>query len=474
MEKDEQRADAGPDEQHRGVRYIDPFHDPRALAPIGPEERALLRTVNQKIAARPSLRDIIDYLFERTQSLIPCDRIGLAFVDQNGERVTSYYNRASYPGMVVEKDYAEALRGSSLEEMLRTGQPRIIDDLETYLTSHPRSRSTQLLLREGVRSSLTCPLTVEGRVVGFLFRSSREPHTYTTHHIELQMAIAERLSQAVETAWRIEQLQESNNAYAQMLGFVSHQLKSPIAAMVTDARLLAQGYLGQLDDDQIAKAESIVHKGEFLLSLVAEYLDLARVDGGDPHAVFRPYTNVNDDLVAEAVSYVRPQIEARGMKLTLELADPSPQVCCDPTLLRIVLINLLDNAVKYGVDGGAIRIAASLTAPRRDGRRRLAVSVWNEGPGFSAADRNKLFRRFSRLDDPVLRSHPGTGIGLYSAWRIVQLHRGRFTADSKHGEWAQFSFEIPATPECPELADLLDDQEPPSAAHRQAQAEDEP
>ena len=86
--------------QHVDVRYVDPFHDPRALAPIGAEQRALLRTVNQKIAARPSLRDIVDYLFERTQSLIPCDRIGLAFVDDSAERVTSYFNRASYSGLL--------------------------------------------------------------------------------------------------------------------------------------------------------------------------------------------------------------------------------------------------------------------------------------------------------------------------------------------------------------------------------------
>ena len=72
----------------------------------------------------------------------------------------------------------------------------------------------------------------------------------------------------------------------------------------------------------------------------------------------------------------------------------------------------------------------------------------NEGPGFSQAEKNKLFRRFSRLDDPALKTRRGTGVGLYNAWRIIQLHKGRITAESKHGEWAEFSFEIPATPDC--------------------------
>src|SRR5665647_2166974 len=149
------------------AQFVDPFHDRRALTPITGEERTILRTVNQKIAARPSLRAIVDYLFENTQGLIPCDRMGVAFVDENGQLVTSYYNRASYDDLLIDKDYAEALQGSSLADVLRTGMPRIIDDLEKYLLAHPRSRSTRLLVREGVRSSLTCPLSVEGRVVGF-------------------------------------------------------------------------------------------------------------------------------------------------------------------------------------------------------------------------------------------------------------------------------------------------------------------
>ena len=103
----------------RAARYVDPFHDARALAPLGAEERTLLRTVNQKIAARPSLRGIVDYLFERTQSLIPCDRMGLAFVDDKGEMITSYYNRASYEPLRIDKDYAEPLSESSLRDVLQ-------------------------------------------------------------------------------------------------------------------------------------------------------------------------------------------------------------------------------------------------------------------------------------------------------------------------------------------------------------------
>ena len=441
----------GEDETQRrsAVRYVDPFHDARVLTPIGPEERTILRTVNQKIAARPSLRAIVDYLFDNTQPLIPCDRIGLAFVDEKGELVTSYYNRASYDKLYIDQDYSEALHGSSLQQVLESGQPRIIGDLEQYAVEHPRSRSSKLLVKEGVRSSLTCPLSVEGRIVGFIFRSSREPNTYHSRHIELQMAITERLSQAVEKAWRIEQLESLQYAYGQMLGFVSHELKSPVASMVTDAQILAQGYLGDLTPEQRAKVESMARKGQYLLSLVREYLDLARVEGGELTLAPRSRVDVMKEVVAEAVDLIRPQADAHGMQLmTCAPSPPLPSVCCDPTLLRIVLVNLLDNAVKYGNEGGDIRLSVEVL-PDGKGGEKLHVSVWNSGPGFSQKQRNKLFRRFSRLDDPALKSRRGTGVGLYNTWRIIQLHQGTITADSQHGEWAEFTFEIPAVADCP-------------------------
>ena len=263
--------------------------------------------------------------------------------------------------------------------MLAHGQPRIIGNLDLYLEAHPRSRSTKRLVQEGVRSNLTCPLSVEGRVVGFIFRSSRRTHTYRPRHIELQMAITERLSQAVEKAWRIEQLEEANYAYTQMLGFVSHELKSPVASMVTDAQLLEQGYLGELTEAQQGKLDGITRKGQYLLGLVNEYLDLARVEGGELQLERCSRVDVNEEVVEEALELVRPQLDAHGMQLVTEMPMAgSALVCCDPTLLRIVLVNLLDNAVKYGNDGGEVKLtrrgrAGAPRQLRRSSRSRCAT-----------------------------------------------------------------------------------------------------
>ena len=226
------------------LRYLDPFRDRGARRKISADEHATLRMVNQKVAAKQSLNDVADFLFERTRTLIPCDRIGLAFVDDSGERVIAQYARADYQPLLLTRGYTADLRGTSLERVIKNAEPRIIDDLERHAREHPASHSSHLLVREGVRSSITCPLIVEGRVLGFMFRDSRRAGAFGGHHMQLEMAISERLSQAVEKAWRIEQLTAANQAYLEMLAFVSHEIKNPIASLVTDARLLSQGYLG--------------------------------------------------------------------------------------------------------------------------------------------------------------------------------------------------------------------------------------
>ncbi|MBK9796664.1 MAG: GAF domain-containing sensor histidine kinase [Holophagaceae bacterium] len=409
---------------------------PEEPEPFPPEEQAILDHVNQKIAAALSLDRLMDFLFDAIRNLCPCDRLGLAFLEDEGRRVAAHWTRALYEPVHLKQGYSEDLSQSSLQRVLDSGSPRLIHDLAMYLQEHPRSAATALLVKEGVRSSMTCALTVEGRSVGLVFLSSRNPHSYTAHHVRLWQALAERLSQAVEKAWRIEQLQASNQAFSEMLGFVSHELKNPVASMITDARVLAMGYLGPLDPRQVAKLDNLMRKGEYLLDLVRDYLDLARMEGGELIPSPRRM-----DLVAEvlepALELVLPMFEENQQHLERDYPSGSMEVEADPALLRIVVTNLLGNAAKYGRPGGLIRLKA-----RQDAEGFL-VSSFNEGPGWAPEERTRLFRRFSRLQAPELRAKKGTGLGLYTAWRIVRLHGGRLEADSEQGRWAEFTLVIP-------------------------------
>ena len=424
------------------LRYLDLPASVRDFVEFSAEESRVLATINQKVAAGNSLAEVMEFVFDATQEICPCDRIGVAFLE-DGDRLVSHWVRASYEPVLMGAGYAESLSGSSLRQVIASGRPRVLSDLEAYLAEHPASASTALLVREGVRSSMTCPLTVEGRPVGVMFRSARRPDAYDDHQVRLHLAIAERLAQAVEKAWRIERLAAANHAYTEMLGFVSHELKNPLASMVMDARTLTGGYLGPLAPRQIEVVERVARKSRYLLSLLKDYVNLARIESAELTASIVDGVDLTNDVIEPAVELVRSEIEERGSRLTRDLpAGPFP-VCCDADLLRIVLVNLLGNAVKYGNPGGEIRVSA-----RRESGS-FSVSVWNEGPGFPESEKHRLFRKFSRLQTPALRDRNGSGVGLYTCWRIVELHGGRIRADSEPGRWAEFSFTIPDAPSTP-------------------------
>jgi hypothetical protein len=400
------------------------------------DEQAILDNVNDKVAAKASLGELMEFLFGAVQELYPCDRIGLAFLDDDGRRITAHWTKALYQPVLLKEGYGEDLAHSSLRTVIDSACARIIYDLPRYEEEHPMSASTRLLVREGVRSSMTCPLMVEDRALGVLFLSAREPKVYTPYHARLWRALAERISQAVEKAWRIEQLTAANQAYNEVLAFVSHELKNPVASMMTDARVLVDGYLGELEPRQAQKLERLIKKGNYLLDLIREYLDLARMEGGSLKL------NVADIYLVEEVlepsfEIIQAQMQDRGMRLDRHFPEHSPMVTCDPSLLKIILVNLLGNAVKYGREGGLIQLRYDHSPGR------FTVSVWNEGPGFPPEERPRLFRKFSRLQSPELQTRKGTGVGLYTAWRIAHLHGGRMDATSKHGSWAEFSLEIP-------------------------------
>ncbi|MCC6749334.1 MAG: diguanylate cyclase [Deltaproteobacteria bacterium] len=162
----------------------------------------LTERVNQALL----LGDALDVVWESFRSVIPYDRLGCALIDDTGTRVRSVWMRSTAQEAVLENGYEAPLAGSSLERILDTGEPRILEDLEAYLAAHPGSESTRLILREGIRSSLTCPLASMGKPVGFLFFSSMRPRTYAARHVSVFMTIAGQISTIVEKSRLFEEL----------------------------------------------------------------------------------------------------------------------------------------------------------------------------------------------------------------------------------------------------------------------------
>lgn len=184
-------------------------------------EMERLMEVAHQVAQGLFLDDVLQRTYEAFKPLIPYDRIGCALLSEDGSTLTAHWARTEYDNPQLTGGYSAPMKGSSLEPLLQTGRPRIINDLEAYAREHPNSESTKVVLAEGVRSSLTCPLITEERPIGFLFFSSCEKNTYRGLHQEVFLRIARQLSALIERSrlyqriWKLnEELQVAHRRIA--------------------------------------------------------------------------------------------------------------------------------------------------------------------------------------------------------------------------------------------------------------------
>lgn len=248
----------------------------------------------------------------------------------------------------------------------------------------------------------------------------------------MQQAISERDRRLRD---QNAQLAETNANYMKMLGFITHELKSPTAAIQMRIDALIESFGKEIPDQLAQSLVRIQRNCQEMQDMIRDYLDLSRAERGELSA-HKTEIDLRTDVVAPSVSLHQSLLASRNIRLDVDCPE-GLALEADPELARILLGNLLSNAAKYGREGGKARIEAQRI------KEQVRVCVWNEGPGFSQEEREVLFRKFSRLRKPSTRDKRGTGLGLFLCREIVELHGGSIRAESEPGQWARFCFSLP-------------------------------
>jgi signal transduction histidine kinase len=248
--------------------------------------------------------------------------------------------------------------------------------------------------------------------------------------LEAQLADSQRL---------IMNLEERDALKTQFLSNISHDLRTPLTAIITHAEILRDGILGEVTSKQRESISTIIAGGRQLLDMIAEILMHAR-DSSEPLTLVESEFSIHD--VVEQVTALNESLVAKkGLSLERYLSPSLPSVRGDRDKIIHVLTNLLGNAFEFTPSGGRVWVDAGM-APE-DPQNVVLIEVGDTGRGIAPDHHELIFREFAQVDSSASRAHHGTGLGLTIARRFVELHGGRIWVESELGQGSRFFFTLP-------------------------------
>ena len=245
-----------------------------------------------------------------------------------------------------------------------------------------------------------------------------------------------QLAQARE---RIAELEARDSTKTQFLANISHDLRTPLTAVITHAEILRDGILGPLTDRQLDSIAGIIYGGRQLLDQVGEILTYAR--GAANQLTITPSKFHLGDVVAQLNALNESLASKKGLDLVTVVPPDLDLVTADREQITHIVGNLLGNAIDFTSRGGHVWVHA--TRVEGPTGAECVVEVGDTGIGIDAEHHDLVFQEFAQVDSSASRQHHGTGLGLTIARKLVELHGGRIWLESELGEGSRFFFTIP-------------------------------
>jgi signal transduction histidine kinase len=377
------------------------------------------------------LERAFDAFIREVRGLVPFDRIAIVLSEEGSARVMAVAGAGA--DQVLPPGSTRPTRGTLLEELLRTNKAVYRRDMQQ--AEYPEEEEFRDL---GLRCRFATPLLQGARSIGMLSLIRREPDAFSPEEMELAGLLGRLVASAIQNiraydAERrtVEELRRLSALRADFVSLVSHELRTPMAAVIGSARTLQQRWRELSAAQRESFLELIAGETSRLATLVGDVLDTSRIEAGtfsfrfdevDPAALVR-------DAVATA------EAGSDEVSLRAEVREPLPLVRGDHERLRQVLVNLIDNAIKYSPAGDEVEVRAYAA----DGHVR--IDVRDHGPGIAREDQLLIFEKFGRVTGGNQR--PGTGLGLFIARSIAEAHGGTLEVVSAPDRGATFTLELP-------------------------------
>jgi PAS domain S-box-containing protein len=432
------------------------------------EQERLLREITQRIRQSLDLQTIFDTACQEIRQVIQADRVGIFKFHaesnfDNGEFVAESVVEG-FPS-VVAIPIQDHCFGKNYSSLYAKGRSYVVDDI--YYAGMSACH-THILAQFQVRANLVVPLLCGDGLWGLLcIHQCATTRRWQQFEVDFNKQLANQLAIAIQQSNLVEQLQtelaERHRAEARLtetnaqlaisneelaratrlkdefLANMSHELRTPLNAILGMTEGLQEAVFGAINDRQRRALQTIEHSGAHLLELINDILDVAKIEAGQIELECSSVSVAH--LCQSSLAFVKQRMFQKRIRLEVKLPDHLPHLLVDERRIRQVLINLLNNAVKFTPEAGQISLEVSQLAPDC-----LQIAVRDTGIGIAPEHIGKLFQPFIQIDSALNRQYEGTGLGLALVKRLVELHGGRVTLDSELGVGSCFAINLPCDP----------------------------
>ena len=367
------------------------------------------------------------------RGVIPFERTAIVLLEDGRIRVLAAAGegaeRVFPPGTIV------SIERSVVEDVVKRGQTIYRKDM-----SEPEYDEEKDFLALGLRSRVVAPILSGAATIGAISVVRREPEAFRAGEIELLGLLGRLVGSAIQNIrayeaerTTVEELRRLSALRADFVSLVSHELRSPMASVIGSARTLEQRWRELTAEQRESFLALIAHETSRLADLIGDVLDTSRIEAGT-----FSYSFVDVDLArlvrdsAAAAEHAQDEVAVEAV-----VREPLPVVRGDRDRLWQVLVNLIDNAVKYSPPGDTVSVEAEST----DGR--VVIEVRDRGPGISPEHQRLIFEKFGRAN-VAEHAKPGTGLGLFIARSIAEAHGGELEVRSAPGRGATFRLTLPS------------------------------
>jgi len=413
------------------------------------EQLQAMQTITEAALAHLDLSDLLQALLERISEVLQVDTVAILLATDDGQWLVP---RAA-KGIEEEVEAEIHLpRGRGFAGRIAAeGRPIVLDDVDHAEVLNP------ILRQKGIRSLLGVPLVVEGEPLGVLHVGTLHTRRFTDEDTQFLQIAGDRVALAIDHARLYERAELARQAAEaagqeielrdEFLSVAAHELKTPVTSLRTAAQVILRQLMRgeEVSAERLTRMASVIDQGSERLSrLVNQLLDISRLEGGKLRL-----ERSQIDVVALVRDVVeRTQSQAPSADIGVQGAE-SLWLWADPLRIEQVLVNLLDNAVKYSPRGGEIIVECTSLSSEL-----VQMTVRDQGIGIGSNEHEQIFERFYRVDDSERTT--GLGLGLYISREIVERHGGRIWAESSPNGGARFVIQLPVDGVQSVATDLLE------------------